>query len=87
MALVQFLHDHFYYLIPILWIIGYFLKHSSNVPRHAIIWFLFGIALIIALIVFGLTLVAFTKALTVAALAVFIHQLYIQTVKWLKSRR
>ncbi|WP_316568658.1 phage holin family protein [Neobacillus sp. YIM B06451] len=87
MPLVQFLHAHFFHLIPVLWIIGYFLKHSSSVPRHAIIWILFVVALIIALIVFGLTLVALTKALTVTALAVFIHQLYKQTVKWLKFRR
>ncbi|WP_053366349.1 phage holin family protein [Bacillus sp. FJAT-27245] len=87
MALVQFLHAHFFYLIPILWIIGYFLKHSSTVPRHAIIWLLLAVALIIALIVFGLKSVAVSNAIIVAAIAVFIHQLYKQTVKWLKARR
>ncbi|WP_059170297.1 phage holin family protein [Bacillus sp. FJAT-27445] len=87
MALVQFLHDHFFYLIPILWIIGYFLKHSSIVPRCMIIWFLFVVALIIAFIVFGLNAVAVTNGIIVTAIAVFIHQLYKQTIKWLKSRR
>ncbi|RDU38767.1 hypothetical protein DRW41_04195 [Neobacillus piezotolerans] len=87
MPLVQFLHAHFFYLIPVLWIVGYFLKHSSFVPRCAVIWFIFGVALIIAFIVFGLTSAALTNGIIVAAIAVFIHQLYKQTIKCHRSRR
>jgi hypothetical protein len=68
-------------VIPVLWIIGVFLKMTPKISDWTIIWILLvvGIALTIALL--GLTPQAIIQGVLVAGAAVLGHQLLKQTIE------
>lgn len=81
MDIIQFLNQNYYFLVPVLWVIGYALKKTPRVPDWSIIWFLFGISLVLAWIAFGFNIDAITNGILAAGTAVFGHQTLKQTME------
>ncbi|WP_409275958.1 phage holin family protein [Neobacillus sp. SCS-31] len=82
---IQFLNQNYYFLVPVLWVIGYALKQTPRVPDWSIIWYLFGISVVLAWIAFGFSIDAIINGLMAAGTAVFGHQTLKQTIEGLKS--
>lgn len=80
MDIIDFLNQNYFFLVPVLWIIGYAVKQTPFIPDWAIIWILLGISLGIGTFAFGLTADAITNAVIAAGVAVFGHQMFKQTI-------
>ncbi|WP_331457328.1 phage holin family protein [Bacillus sp. FJAT-18017] len=89
MDLLQFLNENYFFLVPVLWVIGYALKQTPKVPDWAIIWVLFGLSLVLAGLGFGYTIEAITNGIIATGVAVFGQQAVKQLAeaKSLKSKK
>ncbi|RDU38768.1 hypothetical protein DRW41_04200 [Neobacillus piezotolerans] len=87
MDLIKLLNQNYYFLVPALWVIGYALKKTPRVPDWSIIWYLFGISLVLAWIAFGFNVDAILNGILAAGAAVFGHQTLKQTMESLDSRK
>lgn len=67
------------FIIPALWIIGYYLKHYSNIPNWAIVWLLLALAVIAAVITIGFSIEGIVQGIIASAVATLGHQLIKQT--------
>nr|WP_059170298.1 phage holin family protein [Bacillus sp. FJAT-27445] len=85
MDLIQILNQNYFFLVPVLWVIGYALKQTPRVPDWSIIWYLFGISLVLAWIAFGLNIDAITNGIIATGVALFGHQSLKQTLEGLNS--
>ncbi|WP_053366350.1 phage holin family protein [Bacillus sp. FJAT-27245] len=85
MDFIQILNQNYYFLVPVLWIIGFALKKTPRVPDWSIIWFLFGISLVLAWIAFGFNIDAIINGIIAAGTAVFGHQAWKQSLEGLDS--
>lgn len=56
MNLLDFLNENYYMMVPALWVIGYALKQTPNVPDWSIIWILVIISVFSGGMAFGLSL-------------------------------
>ncbi|OCA81509.1 hypothetical protein A8F94_21775 [Bacillus sp. FJAT-27225] len=74
MDLFKFLNENYFFLVPVLWIIGYALKQTPWVPDWAIIWILFAFSLVLACMGFGFNVEAITNSILATGVAVFGHQ-------------
>ncbi|MEH7382687.1 phage holin family protein [Bacillus sp. JJ1533] len=81
MDLLQFLNENYYMLVPVLWVIGYFLKATPSIPNWSITWILLGVSLVGGAFFFGLTAEAVYNGVIAAGVAVFGHQLIKQTAE------
>ncbi|WP_099354054.1 phage holin family protein [Fredinandcohnia onubensis] len=79
MDLLEFLNENYYMLVPALWVIGYFLKTTPNIPNWSITWILLGVSLAGGTFFYGFTAEAVYNGVIAAGVAVFGHQLYKQT--------
>jgi uncharacterized membrane protein YiaA len=79
MEILEFINDEAYVAIPVLWIIGAFLKRTPKVPNWSIVWVLlvFGVGLTIAK--FGFNPKGVMQGVLVTGTAVLGHQLLKQT--------
>jgi len=83
--LQSFLLDHYYILVPVLWIIGYALKQTPIIPNWSIIWILLLASIVLATFAYGFSFEAVTNGIIAAGVSVFGHQLVKQTVQKDKS--
>ncbi len=81
MDLLEFLNENYYMLVPVLWVIGYFLKTTPTIPDWAIGWILLGVSLAGGTFFYGFTAEALYNGVIAAWVAVFGHQLYKQTAE------
>ncbi|MER2058780.1 MAG: phage holin family protein [Niallia sp.] len=79
--LQSFLLDHYYILVPVLWIIGYALKQTPIIPDWSIIWILLLASILLATFAYGLSFEAVTNGIIAAGVSVFGHQLAKQTIQ------
>ncbi|WP_202080056.1 phage holin family protein [Caldalkalibacillus salinus] len=79
MDLLLYIKDELYALIPVLWIIGNFLKITPVIKNWTIPWILLSIAIIFSTVILGLTIQAFLQGVLVTGGAVLVHQLIKQT--------
>ncbi len=66
-------------VIPVLWVLGAFLKHTPKIPDWVIVWILLAVGFVLALFILGPTLDAFIQGVLVAGVAVLGHQLVKQS--------
>lgn len=81
MNLLDFLNENYYMMVPALWVIGYALKQTPNVPDWSIIWILVIISVFSGSIAFGLSLEGVVNGIVAAGVAVLGHQMIKQTIK------
>ncbi len=79
MDLLQYLNENYLMLVPVLWVIGYGLKQTPQVPNWSIIWILSAVSLVIGWFAYGFTYDAFANGIIAAGVSVFGHQIYKQT--------
>ncbi|RHW38021.1 hypothetical protein D1B31_14660 [Neobacillus notoginsengisoli] len=84
---LQFLNENYYFLVPVLWIIGYALKQTPHIPDWSIIWVLFAISLFLACFAFGLNVQAITNGIVATGVAVFGQQAVKQTLEAVNLRK
>nr|WP_236838727.1 phage holin family protein [Caldalkalibacillus salinus] len=77
--MLLYIKDELYALIPVLWIIGNFLKITPVIKNWTIPWILLSIAIIFSTVILGLTIQAFLQGVLVTGGAVLVHQLIKQT--------
>ena len=77
-AILDFVREETLILVPVLWIVGRFIK-KSDVPNQYIVWVLLAIGVGFSLWMEGLNPEAVIQGILVAGAAVFVHQLFKQT--------
>ncbi len=78
MAILDFIMEEAYILIPVLMIIGRILKISTNLPTRFIPITLLGLSFLLTGVMLGLTFDSAIQSVLIAGAAVFGHQLYKQ---------
>jgi len=73
-----------YILVPVLYVIGIFLKRTPKIPDWLIPWILMGLGMIGGFFLSGMKLSGVLQGVLVTGVTVFANQLYKQTVN--KSR-
>ena len=68
-------------VVVVLWVVGALLKRTPKVPDWAIVWLLLVLGVIGGLFIVGFTVQGVLQGVLAAAVAVFGHQMYKQTVK------
>lgn len=81
MELIEFVSENYYILIPVLWVIGEFLKSTPKVPDWMIPWILLVLGVVISIATALQTPLteAIIQGVIVAGLAVFANELIKQT--------
>ncbi|RFB10182.1 hypothetical protein DZB84_23145 [Bacillus sp. HNG] len=87
MDLLQFSNENYYMLVPMLWVIGFFLKQTPTIPNWAITWILLGVSLVGGAFFFGFTAEAFFNGVIAAGVAVFGHQMVKQTAEAMEGKK
>jgi hypothetical protein len=85
MDLMDYIVKDSYILVPVLYVIGIFLKRTPKVPNWLIPWILTGLGMIGGFFLAGMKLSGILQGVLVAGLTVFANQLYKQTIN--KTRR
>lgn len=80
MDLLSLLNENYLFLVPALWAIGFALKKTPKVPDWAIIWVLFLLSELGAVLKYGLNAESLVSGIVAAGVAVFGHQLIKQTI-------
>lgn len=81
MELVSFLNENYYMLVPALWVLGFALKRTPNIPNWSIIWILLAFSLIFGTIAFGFSITGIINGIIAAGVAVLGHQMIKQTTQ------
>ena len=79
MNLMDYIIQDAYILVPVLYVIGIFLKRTPKVPDWLIPWILTGLGMIGAFFLSGMKLSGILQGVLVAGVTVFANQLYKQT--------
>ena len=80
MDLMDYIVKDAYILIPVLYVIGVFLKRTPRIPDWLIPWILLVLGMIGAFFLSGMKLSGVLQGVLVAGLTVFANQLYKQTI-------
>lgn len=79
--LIEFIAEQYLYLIPALWVVGAVLKRTPAVQDWWIPWVLLALGVGAAVGIDGFLVDTIAHGVMVAGVAVFAHQLLIQTRK------
>lgn len=79
MEILEYIINEALIIIPVLWILGCFLKRTPKVQDWIIPWVLLLVGVILAVGIIGLTVDAAVQGILVAGAAVLGHQLLKQT--------
>lgn len=79
MEILEYIINEALIIIPVLWILGSFLKRTPKVQDWIIPWVLLLVGVILAVGIIGLTVDAAVQGILVAGAAVLGHQLLKQT--------
>jgi hypothetical protein len=77
--LMEYIIQEAYILVPVLYVIGVFLKRTPKVPDWLIPWILTALGMIGAFFLSGMKLSGILQGVLVAGVTVFANQLYKQT--------
>ena len=66
-------------IVPVLWIVGTFLKKTPNVPDWTIPWVLTACGVAASIAIMGVNVEAVLQGILVSGAAVLVHQLKVQT--------
>lgn len=80
MDLMSYIVNEAYILIPVLYVIGMFLKKIPNIKDWLIPWVLLGLGMIGGFFLSGMQLSGILQGVLVAGVTVFANQLYKQTI-------
>lgn len=80
MSLMDYIVKDAYVLVPVLYVIGVFLKRTPRIPDWLIPWILMGLGMIGAFFLSGMKLGGVLQGVLVAGVTVFANQLYKQTI-------
>ena len=80
MDIMDFIIKDAYILVPVLYVIGVFLKRTPKIPDWLIPWILMGLGMIGAFFLSGMQLGGILQGVLVAGVTVFANQLYKQTI-------
>ena len=80
MDLMSYIVSEAYILIPVLYVIGMFLKKIPNIKDWLIPWILLGLGMLGGFFLSGMQLSGILQGVLVAGTTVFANQLYKQTV-------
>ena len=81
MEILEYIISEALIIIPVLWILGSFLKRTPKVQDWIIPWVLLLVGVILAIGIIGLTVDAAIQGVLVAGAAVLGHQLLKQTTE------
>lgn len=81
MEILDFIMEEALILVPVLWILGTFLKRTPMIPDWTIVWMLLTTSIALTSSLFGLTVHAVLQGILVAGVAVLGHQMLKQTVE------
>jgi len=79
MEIIEYIINEALIIIPVLWILGSFLKRTPNVQDWIIPWVLLFVGVVLAIGIIGFTVDAAVQGVLVAGAAVLGHQLIKQT--------
>ncbi len=79
MEILEYIINEALIIIPVLWILGSFLKRTPNVQDWIIPWVLLFVGVVLAIGIIGFTVDAAVQGILVAGAAVLGHQLLKQT--------
>lgn len=77
--LLDFIKQELYILVPVLWVIGNFLKRTPYIKSWYIPWILLGISVSFTCALVGLSIEAIIQGILITGGAVLVHQLIKQT--------
>jgi multisubunit Na+/H+ antiporter MnhC subunit len=77
----QYVAPEVLFIIPALWIIGYFLKMTPKVANAVIVWVILLIGVVLAIATIGLSAEGFVQGVVCAGVAVLGHQLFKQSTQ------
>lgn len=80
MELIKFVPEQLLILVAACYALGYFLKQSPSVKDWTIPWILIVFAIVLSLLIMGISATAFLQGIICAAAAVMGNQLIKQTV-------
>ena len=80
MDLMDYIVNEAYILIPVLYVIGMFMKKIPNIKDWLIPWVLLGLGIIGGFFLSGMQLSGILQGVLVAGVTVFANQLYKQTI-------
>lgn len=66
-------------LIPVLWLIGFFLKQTPKVPDWLIVWILLFVGILISMFIVGFDVYGIIQGILVAGIAALGYDLFKQT--------
>ena len=81
MEIIEYIISEALIIIPVLWILGSFLKRTPKVQDWIIPWVLLAVGILAALGIIGFTVDAAVQGILVAGAAVLGHQLVKQTTE------
>lgn len=79
MNLMDYLNNGSTFLIPVLWVLGVFLKKTPKIKDWYIVWILLGVSILFSVLSKGLTVEAVANGIIAAGVAVLGHQVVKQT--------
>jgi hypothetical protein len=85
MDLVQYVVDEALIIVPVLWVIGAFLKQTPFFANWAIVWVLLFVGIVLTMALLGTSVVSFIQGILVTGVAVMGHQLLKQTLEGLNG--
>lgn len=81
MEIIEYIINEALIIVPVLWILGNFLKRTPKVQDWIIPWVLLAVGILAALGIIGFTVNAAIQGVLVAGAAVLGHQLVKQTTE------
>lgn len=81
MDILTFIQDNIVILVPVLWILGTFLKKTPQIPDWTIPWILIAIGVFLSISLLGLNANAVIQGILVVGGAVLTQNLIKQTVE------
>lgn len=81
MEIIEYIMNEALIIVPVLWILGSFLKRTPKVQDWIIPWVLLAVGILAALGIIGFTVDAAVQGVLVAGAAVLGHQLIKQTTE------
>jgi len=80
MDLMDYIVSEAYILIPVLYVIGMFLKRTPKIPDWLIPWILLGLGMLGGFFLADMSVSGILQGVLVAGVTVFANQLYVQTM-------
>ena len=85
MDLIQYIVDEALIIVPVLWVVGVFLKQTPFIPNWAIVWVLLFLGVTLTMALLGVSIFSLMQGILVTGAAVMGHQLLKQTLKGFNS--